>query len=204
MKYPRTYHLPYSPGSTSDDKMLKDDSAFRGKSVIVTEKLDGENLSLHSDKIHARSENMRGHESQSFAHRIHAQVKYLLPENIQIVGEYLYAQHSIFYGDLTSFFYVVAVIDKDKNEFLSWEETKSWAERLGLPIVPTLYEGIYDPKFKTPKVSKFGSEIEGYVVRISTGFNVTDFSSSVAKWVRTNHITTDDDWRTSWKPNKLK
>lgn len=24
MKYPRTYHLPYSPGATKDDKKLKD------------------------------------------------------------------------------------------------------------------------------------------------------------------------------------
>ena len=37
-KYPRTYHLPFSPGFTSDDKVLKDDSQFYGKRVVVTEK----------------------------------------------------------------------------------------------------------------------------------------------------------------------
>ena len=34
-KYPRTYHLPFSPGFTSDDKVLKDDSSFRGKEIVV-------------------------------------------------------------------------------------------------------------------------------------------------------------------------
>ena len=49
-KYPRTYHLPFSPGFTSDDKVLKDDSYFRGKEIVVTEKMDGENVSIYQKK----------------------------------------------------------------------------------------------------------------------------------------------------------
>ena len=49
-KYPRTYHLPWSLGATSDDKILKDTSCFDDKIVIITEKLDGENC-LSSDTI---------------------------------------------------------------------------------------------------------------------------------------------------------
>ena len=43
IKYPRTFHLPWSPGATSDDKMLKSIEHFIGKEVVITEKMDGEN-----------------------------------------------------------------------------------------------------------------------------------------------------------------
>ncbi len=43
VKYPRTHHLPWSPGIHADDRVLTDLSAFEGKMVVVTEKLDGEN-----------------------------------------------------------------------------------------------------------------------------------------------------------------
>jgi hypothetical protein len=49
IKYPRTYHLPWSHG-TSDDKVLSDDSIFHNKEVVVTLKMDGECLSA-STKI---------------------------------------------------------------------------------------------------------------------------------------------------------
>ena len=41
-KYPRTYHLPWSPGTTSDDKKLSGDwfDMYKGKEIIITEKLD--------------------------------------------------------------------------------------------------------------------------------------------------------------------
>lgn len=42
MKYPRTYHLPFSPGATKDDKKLQGDwfDFYRGKKIIFTEKLE--------------------------------------------------------------------------------------------------------------------------------------------------------------------
>lgn len=42
-KYPRTPHLPWSPGATSDDKYISSFESFRGKQIVVTEKMDGEN-----------------------------------------------------------------------------------------------------------------------------------------------------------------
>lgn len=45
MKCPRTYHLPYSPRATKDDKKLKDGwfDYFKNQEIVITEKLDGEN-----------------------------------------------------------------------------------------------------------------------------------------------------------------
>ena len=45
-KYPRTYHLPFSPGGTSDDKILLNDEHLNGIEVVVTEKTDGNALVL--------------------------------------------------------------------------------------------------------------------------------------------------------------
>ena len=44
VKYPRTYHLPWSPGLTDDDRMLPSTSVFEGREVVITEKMDGECL----------------------------------------------------------------------------------------------------------------------------------------------------------------
>ena len=48
MKYPRTYHLPYSPGATKDDKKLQDGwfSSYIGQEIVITAKLDGENIPI--------------------------------------------------------------------------------------------------------------------------------------------------------------
>ena len=42
IKYPRTYHLPYSQSKTDDDKTLPNDDQFKGMEVVVTIKMDGE------------------------------------------------------------------------------------------------------------------------------------------------------------------
>ena len=56
-KYPRTPHLAYSPGQSSDDIVLnKGESAgFREDSIVVTEKLDGGNCLLYGGKVFART-----------------------------------------------------------------------------------------------------------------------------------------------------
>src|SRR5690606_33193847 len=55
VKYPRTYHLPWSPGMTKDDRMMDSDKAFEGKEVIAVVKMDGENTTMYQDYIHARA-----------------------------------------------------------------------------------------------------------------------------------------------------
>ena len=54
-KYPRTPHLPWSPGLSSDDTRLGQARQFAGREVVVTEKLDGENTTLDRRGLHARS-----------------------------------------------------------------------------------------------------------------------------------------------------
>ena len=61
-KYPRIHHLPWSPGASSDDRVLSSTAQFDGKNVVVTEKVDGENTSIYSNGcFHARSIDGRFH-----------------------------------------------------------------------------------------------------------------------------------------------
>jgi len=203
MKWPRISHLPDSPGVSRDDLVLTNFDHFIGQEIIITEKLDGENCSLHYDCFHARSQDSAHHASRSWIKSYHASFKHLIPTHLQIVGENLYACHSIYYDQLTTYFYVFAIIDKNLQALLSIEQTLIICQKLGLTFVPILYRGLFSNKFPMPKHSKFGQEVEGYVLRLASEIAIKDFNVSIAKWVRPNHVITDDHWTKNWRPNKL-
>lgn len=53
-KYGRTYHYPFSPGTTSDDRIAHDywEHLQRIPNLIHTEKMDGENNCLSKHGVH--------------------------------------------------------------------------------------------------------------------------------------------------------
>jgi hypothetical protein len=191
-KYPRTPHLPWSPGASSDDVWISTFDAFHGQEVIVTEKMDGENTTMYSDHIHARSLDSRHHPSRSWVKGLHQQIAHLIPAQWRVCGENLYARHSVGYDELSSYFMTFSIWDRD-NRCLSWDETLEWTALLGLETVPVLWEGVWDEKaIRAIEVDTDTSE--GYVVRIRDSFCYDDFASSIAKWVRENHVVTGDHW----------
>ena len=126
-KYPRTFHLPWSRSRTDDDKILRTVRHFEGKEVVVTEKLDGENTTLYRNHIHARSLDSKDHASRHWVKMLHGTISFHIPEGWRICGENVYALHSIYYEQLTSYFYVFSIWNEN-NECLSWDETVEWAE----------------------------------------------------------------------------
>lgn len=195
MKYPRTPHLPFSPGATSDDKMLSTLEHFVGKTVVVTEKLDGECTGMSKDLCHARSLNSGDHPSRHWVKQLHGQLRQELPPEWHIYGENLFARHSIHYSNLPTYFFVFGIYNQ--NVCLSWGETKEWCALLGLHTVPELYYGVWDEQFIKDMwkgVSVFGEIGEGYVVRVVDSFLYDQFSNNVAKFVRANHVQTDEHW----------
>lgn len=193
-KYPRTPHLPWSPG-VSDDDLVLDAAQFTGK-VVVTEKLDGENTTMYRDKIHARSLDSRHHLSRSWTKQLHAGLRFDIPEGWRICGENLFALHSIAYTQLSSYFLVFSIWDEN-NFCLNWQQTKEFCELLNLQTVPELYVGKWDQKIIAllfTGESKMGGEQEGYVVRTLAGFPYSEFQQHIAKFVRTNHVQTDQNW----------
>ncbi|MCK5725877.1 MAG: RNA ligase family protein [Thiotrichaceae bacterium] len=201
-KYPRTVHLPWSPGATSDDVRMINTDHFIGKSVVVTEKMDGENTSLYRDHSHARSLDSRHHASRDWVKRWHCSMAHEIPENWRVCGENMYAQHSVIYTHLNSYFYGFSLWDA-KNHCLSWTETEEWFDLLGIHTPPILYRGVWDEdKIKSLVIDEQTSE--GYVVRLATQFTYADFARSVAKWVRPHHVQTDQHWMfADIKPNGL-
>jgi hypothetical protein len=206
VKYPRTYHLPWSPSVGKDDRVARDLSYFYDREVVVTVKKDGENTTMYSDHIHARSLDSASHPSRTWVKNLHARIAHDIPPEWRVCGENLYAKHSIHYLDLRSYFEMFSVWD-NKNICLSWDETVLWAGLLGLDPVDVLYRGKWDEKLiRGLYTSTHGdSECEGYVVRVADAFPYREFSRATAKYVRAGHVHTHGHWmRSLVVPNQLK
>ncbi|GIO96930.1 2'-5' RNA ligase [Paenibacillus lautus] len=206
MKYPKTMHLPWSRGYTDDDKILRSTDHFTGQEVVITEKMDGENTTMYPNFIHARSLDSKDHPSRHYVKTLHGGIQFLIPEGYRLCGENVYAKHSLSYSALPAYYMLFSVWN-EYNVCLSWDETEAWAERLGLITVPVLYRGIWDEataKACYTKQSNCGGEQEGYVVRLASSFAYGDFKRSVAKFVRKNHVQTDEHWLSKpIEPNRL-
>jgi len=195
VKYPRTYHLPWSsPGK--DDRMIKNVSFFEGEEVIVTLKMDGENSTLYTNYFHARSINSGSHSSQSWVKSLHAKMGYNIPEEWRVCGENLFAKHSIHYKNLESYFMTFSIWN-NLNECLSWDDTVEWSELLGLKMVPVLYRGVWDEKLirDIHLEERDGNICEGYVVRRACSFSYGNFRKYMAKYVRAGHVITSHNWK---------
>lgn len=206
VKYPRTFHVPWSPGSTADDKMLTTDEVnaiFDGETIVVTEKLDGENTTIYHDgTVHARSLDSPSHETRSWVKHLATNLIGRIPEGFRICGENVYAKHSIHYTRLSSYFYAFGVYDKDVC--LSWEDTKRFCNGLGISIVPEQYIGPWNEtniKKACGIVSKFSDECEGYVIRLAKAFSQEDYNICTAKYVRKDHVQSDEHWLKNWVKN---
>lgn len=194
IKYPRTHHLPWSEGQQSDDRVIADLDGLSGREVVVTVKMDGENTTCYRDGLHARSIDSGGHPSRNWIKAFHAQFCGDIPEGWRVCGENLYAQHSIAYTALPSYFLGFSVWN-DRNECLSWDETQTWFDLLGIESVPVLYRGPYDERrIRALWSERERDQCEGYVVRAASQFPYADFRRLVAKFVRRGHVQTSKHW----------
>lgn len=196
-KYGRTFHLPHSPGINDDDKALKNYDNFEGKRVVISSKMDGENTTCYSDgHVHARSIDSRGGEDRAWVKKFLIEnVCFNLPEGWRVCGENVWAQHSIAYDSLPSYFLGFSIWN-EKNICLSWKETLEWFELLDITPVPVLAVDNFSLDIlKTVEAGLQYEKDEGYVVRVEEEFSFRDFKTSVAKWVRANHVTTTKHWR---------
>ena len=195
IKFPRTAHLPWSVGIGGDDIIAAQsnvDNLLRN-TVVVTEKLDGENTSVGRSFVHARSIDGRKSESLGFARTISARFQLQIPADMVLVFENLYAVHSILY-DYEPTLVLIAAYRQAKDgllSVLSWLETVEWADNIGQRVAPVLLAGLATPSTVqacyTGK-SKLGGEQEGYVVRNTDAFPLDAYGENVFKWVRAGHV----------------
>jgi len=216
-KYGRTYHYPFSPGTTSDDRIAHDywEHLQSIPNIIHTEKLDGENNCVSRLGVFARS-----HAAPTTSpwteslRRFWQLVKYDLGD-LEIFGENLYAIHSIEYRKLEHHYYVFGIREYDR--WLSWEETQFYANMLDLPTIPViktestpkeraLFEaqmlmlvngpGAFDPY---DIYDQKATTMEGIVSRNADRYAVDAFAQNVFKYVRKGHVKTDEHWTRNWK-----
>jgi hypothetical protein len=205
VKYPRTMHLPWSQGMHSDDKMLQNCNHFEGKEVVVSVKWDGENTTMYTDHIHARSIDSKNHASRNWVKGFWGSICGDIPVGWRICGENLFAKHSIEYANLESYFTGFSIWN-DRNRRLDWDEMLEWFKLLNIVPPTELYRGVYDEK----KIRALWSDslydtMEGYVMTTVEGFDYKDFHERAAKFVRKNHVQTVQHWRhAKLIPNKLR
>ena len=196
--YPRTPHLDFSPGATSDDKYAsKSTLAYlaSGVELVVTEKLDGGNVSLYPDYFHARSLDSGTHAWDTVAKSRWAEVRSDIPAGWRISCESMYARRSVAYEGLLSPIYVIGIWN-EKNELLSWDDTVEWSALIGLPTVPLIYRGTDYKEATTAWSKSYDTSIsEGFVVRDSGTIHYDDFAKRVVKFVRADHVQTTASWR---------
>lgn len=215
IKYPRTYHLPFSPGATKDDKKLKDGwfEYYRGKTLVFTEKLDGENSCLCQQGVFARSHASETRSPWSVnlwgKDGLYWRVNALIGKNEYIFGENLYGIHSIEYDRLKSYFHIFAAHNGER--WYAWDEIQELADMMEIPPVPVLeyckaeseeqIQEIITNLMKLP--STYGKEKEGIVMRVTNSFALDYFPHYVCKYVRANHVQTDEHWTKNWKKAEL-
>lgn len=205
-KYNRTPHFPWSKGCTNDDKIAEDISLLINNQIIITEKMDGSNTSLEADGCFARTHaGPPTHLSFDGLKALHATIKYKIPANIQLFGEWCYALHSIAYETLPAYFLMFGIreISGEAPFWYSWEEMQEWAAELEVPTVPLLWEGTVSSEKElrtlttglTLQSSCFGPTREGLVIRVRDVIDDDCFSKSVMKWVRKDHVQTTEHWK---------
>lgn len=203
-KYPRTSHLTFSPGGTSDDKKLDSNSYLINKEIIISSKLDGSNFCFTNKECFARSHSgPPKHKSFDMAKSIHYQIKTSIPNDLFIYSEYLFAKHSIYYTQLPSYLFIFNILDIKQNIWLSWDDIEKISTQFDIPTVPVLFRGKFLKEIELENMINMLSsqkefnidEREGVVVRAANSITAENFSTSCAKWVRAGHVTTDDHWR---------
>ena len=204
VKYPSTPHLPFSPGVQRDDTLISSLNNFEGREIIITEKMDGENTTMYTNHIHARSVDSHHHPSRDWVKNFWNSFRLDIPNGFRICGENVYARHSVSYNNLETYFYGFSVWDGDRC--LSWDNTLEFFELLNITPVPVIYRGVFNVKLIEQFANNFDIENkEGFVVRVADSFNYNEFDTHVAKWVRAGHVQTDKHWMyQTVQPNKLK
>jgi hypothetical protein len=211
IKYPRTPHLFGSKG-TDDDKHLREAESNRfiaDESLIVEEKIDGTNVGIHFSENGELVLQCRGH---LITEGMHAQYdlfkqwatvkRYVLEERLEsrfiLFGEWVYARHSVFYRQLTHYFFEFDIYDKDGEAFLDLEQRLSLLEGAGIKTVPVVHSGslkrsdleslmgpsLFDSRFDNPITKRTDNLMEGLYLR-----NEADgFVSGRAKFVRPEFV----------------
>ena len=206
-KYPSTSYLDVSPSQPkpTDRNSSLNTNLFKEMPLVITTKMDGSNVVLRHTSMGARNGDTANHRSFDQLKAIHAVLKYRIDPWQEVFCEWLYAKHSIHYtGDLAlpHLLQVIAVYDMYWRVWLSWDETVEIADSLDLPTVPLIARGALKEWEIVGRVVALGNDVineghEGIVIRNEHSFHSGQFTAMAAKYVREDHVQTDEHWMNS-------
>lgn len=207
-KYFKTYHLPWTQSSTSDDKILtkKDITKdfYNLEDVYASIKYDGECTTIGRGYSHARSIDSKDHWSRKHIKQLAIDLYKDIEPGWRICGENMLATHSIKYNELESFFYVFSVWD-DTNTRLSLDEMNEYCDFLGLTTAKVLKRGPFRSFYFGDNLKLDLEKDEGYIISNSDRFHHSESKSNLAKFVRKNHVETDEThWMSRLESNDVK
>ena len=210
-KYPKTPYWPDSPAIARDGSYIGDRTPFVDAEVVVTEKLDGTNTLIHMGDVYSRSVSSPSSGKWMGMVKKHHAWKVMDPD-ILLYGEDIFGVHSIEYDAVAEdrTFYAFALRHRD-GSFASFGALVAYARELTIPVVPVLFEGEFETvgavtdfiRKAQGEPSALGGPREGVVLRIARGFSTAEFSRSVCKSVRDDHVQSEEHWTRHWRPCRI-
>lgn len=187
VKYPRTFVLPWSGMVGAGDRVIDSLAPLQAGPVIVTEKMDGENVTLYRDFLHTRTVSRIPHASRAWLDAFWDSIHQRIPVDWRICGEYLFVTHTVAYRALPSYFMAFSVWD-ERNVCLDWDHSVAFLRELEIACVPVLYRGPLDRAAIDQAWRDLGApNSEGYILRSAGAFALGDFRRLVGKYIRADY-----------------
>jgi hypothetical protein len=174
-KYPRTYHLPWSNPSKGDRSMTVLPQVWYDEDIVVTDKIDGQNITMYHDYIHSRA--VVGARIDSWTKNMWSKIAHNIPVGWRVCGDSVAITHTV---DYERDFWMHSIWNGDTA--LSWDETKVWASLLDLTLVHELFRGSFEDFMKF-ELQIQATMDEGYVIRPVSAFKFKDYRHVVGKLV---------------------
>src|SRR5579885_1495612 len=127
IKLPRTLHIEGSGVSSALDPEVVKFSKLSGELLYIEEKLDGTGVSIFfDDQLQLQIWHRGSPATSKQFHRLHNWAKIhqdelfdLLEDRYVLFGEWMLHKHSIFYDQLSSYFFESDIYDRKKEIWLS-------------------------------------------------------------------------------------
>lgn len=222
--YPRTLHLPHKPNASADDIVAQQGEAtvLFGSHVTIEEKIDGASVGISVLNGHPLVRNRehvlkKGFVKDTAAKKQFASLWNWFYENkdkfeavtesgpYTIFGEWLLAQHGIFYDRLPALFIPYDVYNYDRDEFLSPLLSRKILTDAGFAIPTLRFQGLFEDTFDVLEAyanlpaTWADGKAEGIYIKVCNGQKIThrfkmvreDFQRG-ALWspveIRKNHV----------------
>jgi hypothetical protein len=217
-KFPVTPHLAIL-GKTiiRDDKVMSrpEREEFLSHELVVEEKVDGANLGISFDECGSvKCQNRGAHLESPFTGQWKKLPEWLsskadlfldvLNDQYILFGEWLYAQHSVYYDRLPDCFLGFDIFDKHERKFFSSQRRDSMFQSLSICQAPFMAGGHFSLHALSALLSKSLVSVEpseGLYLRYDDG----DWLGQRAKLVRPKFVQSiEKHWaRSGIRPNRL-